>query len=47
VDQTVEKLKELMRESGITLFALVDHSGEAEKSRHGYAADQTADFRKP
>jgi uncharacterized protein (DUF302 family) len=31
VDQTVEILMEIMRESGITLFSLVDHSGEAEK----------------
>jgi len=31
VDQTVEALKELLQAKGITLFALVDHSGEAEK----------------
>jgi uncharacterized protein (DUF302 family)/uncharacterized membrane protein YidH (DUF202 family) len=31
VDQTVEKLKGLLNEKGVTLFALVDHSGEAEK----------------
>ena len=31
VDQTVEKLKSILQARGITLFALVDHSGEAEK----------------
>jgi uncharacterized protein (DUF302 family)/uncharacterized membrane protein YidH (DUF202 family) len=32
VDQTVEKLKGILQSKGITLFALVDHSGEAEKA---------------
>jgi len=32
VDQTVEKLRGLLQMKGITLFALVDHSGEAEKA---------------
>ena len=32
VDQTVERLKGILREKGITVFALVDHSGEAEKA---------------
>jgi len=31
VDQTVERLQNILRERGLTLFALVDHSGEAEK----------------
>jgi uncharacterized protein (DUF302 family)/uncharacterized membrane protein YidH (DUF202 family) len=31
VDQTVEKLKNILQSKGITLFALVDHSGEAER----------------
>jgi len=31
VDQTVEKLKNILQSRGVTLFALVDHSGEAEK----------------
>ena len=31
VGQTVEKLKNILRSKGVTLFALVDHSGEAEK----------------
>jgi uncharacterized protein (DUF302 family)/uncharacterized membrane protein YidH (DUF202 family) len=32
VDQTVEKLKDILQAKGVTLFALVDHSGEAEKA---------------
>ena len=31
VDQTVEKLKNILQSKGITLFAVIDHSGEAEK----------------
>ncbi|MGA2420748.1 MAG: DUF302 domain-containing protein [Candidatus Acidiferrum sp.] len=31
VDQTVEKLKAMLQAKGIMLFALIDHSGEAEK----------------
>lgn len=31
VDQTVDKLKNILQSKGVTLFALVDHSGEAEK----------------
>ena len=32
VDQTVEKLKGILSAKGVTLFALIDHSGEAEKA---------------
>lgn len=32
VDQTVEKLQGILNAKGVTLFALVDHSGEAEKA---------------
>jgi uncharacterized protein (DUF302 family) len=32
VDQTVDKLEELLRAKGVKLFTLVDHSGEAEKA---------------
>jgi uncharacterized protein (DUF302 family) len=32
VDETVDKLKHLLQSQGVTLFALVDHSGEAEKA---------------
>jgi uncharacterized protein (DUF302 family) len=31
LDETVERLKDLLQSKGITLFSLVDHSGEAEK----------------
>lgn len=32
VDQTVEKLKNILQAKGVTLFALVDHSGEAARA---------------
>jgi uncharacterized protein (DUF302 family) len=32
VDQIVSRLKTILQEKGITLFALIDHSGEAEKA---------------
>jgi uncharacterized protein (DUF302 family) len=32
VEQTVENLKNILAAKGITIFALVDHSGEAEKA---------------
>ena len=32
VDQTVEKLKAMLQAKGVTLFALVDHSGEAARA---------------
>ncbi|MGA3107698.1 MAG: DUF302 domain-containing protein [Terriglobales bacterium] len=32
VDQAVEKLKGILKAKGVTLFALIDHSGEAEKA---------------
>jgi uncharacterized protein (DUF302 family) len=31
VDETVDKLKTILQSKGVMLFALVDHSGEAEK----------------
>jgi len=31
VDETVNRLKHLLHSQGVTLFAFVDHSGEAEK----------------
>src|SRR5256886_3716776 len=31
VDETVGKLKTILQAKGVTLFALIDHSGEAEK----------------
>ena len=32
VDQTVETLKRILQAKAVTLFALIDHSGEAEKA---------------
>jgi uncharacterized protein (DUF302 family) len=32
VDETIDKLKTILKSKGVTLFALVDHSGEAEKA---------------
>jgi uncharacterized protein (DUF302 family) len=32
VDETVDKLKTILKSKGVTLFALIDHSGEAEKA---------------
>ena len=32
VDETVERLKGILEAKGVTLFALVDHSGEAAKA---------------
>ena len=31
VDETVAKLEGILKSKGVTLFALIDHSGEAEK----------------
>jgi uncharacterized protein (DUF302 family) len=31
VDATVDNLKAMLQSKGVTLFALIDHSGEAEK----------------
>ncbi|MFZ0953848.1 MAG: DUF302 domain-containing protein [Candidatus Sulfotelmatobacter sp.] len=31
VEQTIEKLKGILQAKGVTLFALIDHSGEAAK----------------
>lgn len=31
VEQTVDKLKSILQSKGVALFALIDHSGEAEK----------------
>jgi uncharacterized protein (DUF302 family) len=32
VDETVERLKEAFTEKGLKVFAIIDHSGEAEKA---------------
>jgi uncharacterized protein (DUF302 family) len=32
VDETAQKLKDILQAKGVTLFAVVDHSGEAAKA---------------
>jgi uncharacterized protein (DUF302 family) len=32
VDDTVEKLKSILQAKGVTVFAVIDHSGEAQKA---------------
>ena len=32
VDETVQKLKNILQAKGVTLFALIDHSAEAQKA---------------
>jgi len=32
VDQTVDKLEKILQAKGVRVFALIDHSGEAEKA---------------
>ena len=32
VDETVKRLQEILRSKSVTTFALIDHSGEAEKA---------------
>ena len=32
VDETVQKLQEVLQTKGVRLFAVIDHSGEAEKA---------------
>lgn len=32
VDETVQKLKDILQAKGVTLFAVIDHSGEAAKA---------------
>ena len=32
VDQVVDRLKNILLSKGVTLFAVIDHSGEAEKA---------------
>ena len=47
VEQTVEKLKSILQSKGVTLFALVDHSGEAEKVGMGMRPTKLLIFGSP
>ena len=35
VDETLHRLEELLKQKGVMIFALVDHSGEAANSATG------------
>jgi uncharacterized protein (DUF302 family) len=43
--QTVERLKSILQSKGVKLFALIDHSKEAELVGLTIAAYKTANFR--
>jgi uncharacterized protein (DUF302 family) len=47
VDKTVERLKAILSEKGVTLFALVDHSGEAAKAGLSMPATKLLIFGSP
>jgi uncharacterized protein (DUF302 family) len=47
VDQTVERLKRILQTKGITLFAEVDHSGEAKKAGFEMPATRLLIFGSP
>jgi len=47
VDETVDKLKSILQAKGVMLFALVDHSGEAEKVGLKMPATKLAIFGSP
>lgn len=47
VDGTVEKLKNILQSKGVNLFAVIDHSGEAEKARLKMPATKLLIFGSP
>jgi uncharacterized protein (DUF302 family) len=47
VDETVDRLKEILRSRGISVFALVDHSGEAAKAGMKMPATRLVVFGSP
>lgn len=47
VEQTVERLKNILQAKGVTLFAVIDHSGEAEKVGMKMAATKLLIFGSP
>lgn len=47
VDETVTRLEQLLQEKGIQLFALIDHSGEAEKAGFQMPPTKLAIFGSP
>jgi uncharacterized protein (DUF302 family) len=47
VDQTAERLKEILQAKGVTLFAIVDHGGEAAKAEMKMPATKLLIFGNP
>ena len=47
VDETVARLEHILQEKGIKLFALVDHSGEAERAGMKMPPTKVAIFGSP
>jgi 5S rRNA maturation endonuclease (ribonuclease M5) len=47
VNETVERLKGILQAKGVTIFAIVDHSGEAAKVGAEDASDQARHLRQP
>jgi len=47
VDETVSRLEKMLAEKGIKLFALIDHSGEAEKAGMKMPPTKVAIFGSP
>ena len=47
VDETLEKLQQALRAKGVTIFALIDHSGEAAKVGLKMPATQLLIFGNP
>ena len=47
VERTVEALTNILKSKGVAVFALIDHSGEAEKVGLKMRAHQVADFWQP
>jgi uncharacterized protein (DUF302 family) len=47
VDETVARLKDILQAKGVTLFALIDHSGEAEKAGMAMPATKLLIFGNP
>jgi uncharacterized protein (DUF302 family) len=47
VEETAQRLKEILKAKGVALFALVDHSGEAEKAGMSMPATKLLIFGNP
>ncbi len=47
VEETVEKLKGILAAKGVTVFAVIDHSGEAAKAGMKMPPTNGSDLRQP